>query len=297
MASDETVLVIASDRYRREEFASHVSKAIPNSKITKLGSGLSSLHGQDELVNEITDSEGYALIIQHCGSTNYEFGEFVSSYRELEASKQWSPAMIILFSGSPNSVTQADRRFAGDPFVCAISQSIVERNIGLFLRAFESQEVKQSKVVPWHILRGYGEREYPLQLLSALLPFGVMWEFSGEAGSRKGLKTASERLSIDLFRGTERIIAERVKALSAIEPKDYQSSIPGNANHATAFIDRLIDKKVKTSASAKELETLASAVCGRTDLNLDSALQVLTSSASLRNWNRRLSLLRDCLLD
>jgi hypothetical protein len=290
----KVLIVISKDSARASLLTGLVQAELPGNEPLSAGRGFDSYN---KTLNALVVNSGpHDLVIHHCGATNSEYSFFVPAYESLCRDRSWDLPPLILFSGSFISVETADKTFARDSRVCVVSQSTLEINLGSFLRALRSPPSGFDDV-PWYILRGYGEREYPLQLLSALLPFGVMWEASGEAGSRKGLKTASEKLSIDLFRGTERIIAERVKALSAIEPKDYQSSIPGNANHATAFIDRLMDKKVKTSVSAKELENLASAVCGRPDLNLDSALQVITSSTSLRNWNRRLSLLRDCLLD
>jgi hypothetical protein len=288
------LIIIANDPARANLFARLVQKEIADGKTLHASRGLDPAN---DTLNSLVQRTGpHDLVIYHCGAANSEYSKFVPDYKALCIDRHWTVPPLILFSGSFLSVETADKTFAKDSRVCAISQSTLEINLSSFLQALRSP-TNGFDNLPWHILRGYSEREYPLQLLSALLPFGVMWELSGEAGSRKGLKMASEKLSIDLFRGTERIIAERVKELIAVEPKDYQTLNPSSANHATVFIDRLIHKKVKTSTSAKELVNLTSAVCGRLDLNLDSALQILTSSTSVRNWNKRLSLLRDCLLD
>jgi hypothetical protein len=136
-------------------------------------------------------------------------------------------------------------------------------------------------------LAGDTAHESALRLLSALLPFGLLWEAQGEGG-RAGLVGAARSLNDELFGDFERVLVARVKEhLSGQPPQGWE---PSGFEHNAAQLDELLSR---APASGESWER---AGCEPAPTNLDSAIKALAESESFELWNARLAALRDSLL-
>ncbi|MDQ3816404.1 MAG: hypothetical protein M3362_01785 [Acidobacteriota bacterium] len=245
-------------------------------------------------------NNGVNLVIHHCGATNPEYNEFITSYRTLCSERGWRAPGIVLFSGDPLTVEKVDRKYVNDPFICVISQNDLENNLQRFIEAnwrdFSAKVDDSQPIIPqWGILRGYSEIEFPLQVLSALLPFGVLWEKSGKTNDNSGLIDSSMALKVADFWGTERLIVERLKELILNGTKGEWDA--ANSDRGILFVNHLLNEKAKRSRLIYNLNKLYERKqAKRVTTSMNDALQILASSKTLGQWNWRLSALRDHLL-
>lgn len=137
-------------------------------------------------------------------------------------------------------------------------------------------------------LAGDTAQESALRLLSALLPFGLLWE-ANRNDQREGLIAAAQNLGDDLFSDFERLLVARFKQhLSGQQPPDWE---PSGFEHNAALLNDLLSR-------AAGQETLwAQGGCASAPTELDSAIRTLAESGSLDLWNERLTALRDSLLE
>lgn len=137
-------------------------------------------------------------------------------------------------------------------------------------------------------LAGDTARESALRLLSALLPFGLLWEAQGDGG-RGGLVEAARGLGDDLFNDFERALVVRFRQhLSGQPPPGWE---PPGFEHNVARVNEVLSR---ASASGGLWEQ---AGCAGAPTELDSAIMVLAESVSLELWNARLTALRESLLE
>jgi hypothetical protein len=295
-----TLIVISDDANRRDSIG-RLAAAAQDAEVTKLDRGISL--GSSRLVEEVKGSEGYDLIVHHCGATNGEYRSFVRAYRDLAEAMAWPSPKIVLFSGSPASVREAERAFANDLLVCPVAQEAVEENLRIFIEAeYHSRPPvgggRSFEEIHWHLLQGYRETEYQLQVLSALLPFGAEWEADGRLRDRSALRSSSSSLRPEDFAGTESVIVSRVKELIAGGSSASRAWDSNRTDAGVIFINRLLATKARGPRVLRILnrsQEAARAIDAET--SLDAALHWLAGSKTLLQWNWRLSVLRDHLLE
>lgn len=296
----KTLVIVSDDQSRRDTSERIVREAVRKAVVTKLDRGISI--GSDKIADDILESNGYDLIIQHCGSTNGEYLSFIQAYKSLARENGWSEPAIILFSGSPAAVKEAEKAFLGDPYVCAITQDDLETNLKSFIEIeygnLADAHGSDQEEMHWHILLGYGEAEYQLQVLSALLPFGVMWEAGGKVRSNAAFKDSVQSLRAQEFWGTESLIVERIGGLIATAPAAPDKWDSNKFDRGIVFINNLLAEKAAGSRLVKRLSKLKGV--SQTDSSaapLDMALRILSRSKTLNQWNWRLSQLRNHMLE
>lgn len=129
-----------------------------------------------------------------------------------------------------------------------------------------------------------------LQFLSALLPFGLLWEASGRADDSEGLRYSAASLDDGLFAGVESVFARRFK--SRVQPHTPPGADTAGFEREVSTLDGLLSGAATDPAIGPLWD--AEGVAPPSDV--DAALDALAGASSLTQWNGRLAALRESLL-
>lgn len=121
------------------------------------------------LATEVAETDVFGLVLHHCGGPNSEYGDFIRSYRQLCVNKQVPCPPIVLFTGGGTG--DAESNFGNDPGICILSSGDLLSHLVTFLGSWDGVSTP-----PWPILKTGSPHEPALQALSALLPFGLLFE-------------------------------------------------------------------------------------------------------------------------
>ncbi len=139
--------------------------------------------------------------------------------------------------------------------------------------------------IPLPNLLGGSIHEGALKVLSALQPFGLIWEASGKSEMREGLQEAASELSEHDFIGFEAEVVRRlIDAKSVWPPPKYRRLVTS------------LNLVLENSAVGSAITDWQKAGVSSPPNNLEDALTAISSANSSTEWNNRLMALRESLL-